>query len=440
MTNIVCLGEVEPLINFIRKYISLQILFIAVATAIFGELRIVPFGWEFRFGLGSSMFFLLLLLMNNVPMLRTGVVTGMVVVLFRTLTGRSFIIEPSLFWEVLVTHVPAMFYYIAFAFGMSRIPKQFFQSRLFLLGIIVTFVDFYSNMVEIGFRKILIETTSLSLTEWMTFLLVACIRVFFVIGLYANIILKQLQAVHFEQQKRYEHTLSVGASLYSESFYMKKIMDEIENLTLSSYDHYRSLKKERLYAHSKHALSIAEGIHEIKKDAQRIRAGLLKLHNDTELNNEMLLSDIIDFVIRANQQYSKWLQKEIEFSCHLHVNYLTSHHLLLLTALNNLAANGVEAIEGSGSVRIRVSEQRKMTIFQIEDTGEGIKEGELPYIFVPGYTTKYDQRGVAATGIGLSHVNNIVEGFNGEITVNSIEGEGTSFVMKILTAKLKVGE
>lgn len=428
------------MINFMRKYVSVQILFIAVATAIFGELRIVPFGWEFRFGLGSSMFFLLLLLMNHVPMIRTGVITGIVVVMFRTLTSRSFMIDPNLFVDVMITHIPAMFYYITFAFGMSRIPKHFFQSRLFLLGIIAIFIDFSSNIIEIVWRKLFIDTPALSFTEWLTFLLVACIRVFFVIGLYANIILKQLQAVHFEQQKRYEHTLSVGASLYSESFYMKKMMDAIEDLTLSSYEHYRSLKKKKLHGHSKHALSLAEGIHEIKKDAQRIRAGLLKLHNDTELNNEMLLSDILDFVIKANQQYSEWLQKDIAFSLHLQVNYLTSHHLPLLTVLNNLTANGVEAIEESGSVKVSVFEDGEKTIFQVEDTGRGIKKRELPYIFEPGYTTKYDQEGVAATGIGLSHVNNIAEVFNGEISITSIEGEGTAFVMKVLTAKLKVGE
>lgn len=426
--------------DYMKKYISIQILFIALATAISGELRIAPFGWEFRFGLGSSIFFLLLLLMNHVPMIRTGIFTGIVVVVFRTLTSSTFTVNPTMFFDVLLTHIPAMFYYIAFALGLSLIPKELFKSRLLLLGVVVVLVDFGSNIVEIWCRKLLTITTPLLWSEWLTLLVVAIVRVFFIIGLYANFILKQLQVLHLEQQKRFEQMLKVGSSLYSESFYMKKMLESIEDLTLSSYELYRRLLQNQLQEYSKHALTIAEGVHEIKKDAQRIRAGLQKLNKQTETKVDMSLAEILDFVIKANLQYSEWFGKNLSIEHSLKVNYVTSQHLPLLIVLNNLVANAIEATEDTGIIHISLYEDIDSTIFIVQDVGNGIKKQDLPYIFEPGYTTKYNQEGIAATGIGLSHVKNIIELFDGEIDVFSSEGEGTKFVMKLSTVKLKFRE
>ena len=49
-----------------------------------------------------------------------------------------------------------------------------------------------------------------------------------------------------------------------------------------------------------------------------------------------------------------------------------------------------------------------------------------PIIFEPGYTTKFNDHGVAATGIGLSHVQEIIHTLEGRIQIETSE-KGTIF-------------
>ena len=78
--------------------------------------------------------------------------------------------------------------------------------------------------------------------------------------------------------------------------------------------------------------------------------------------------------------------------------------------------------------------------FQVTDTGKGIDDDILPYIFNPGFTTKYDEiTGKSSTGIGLSHVKNIIEDLGGNIEVKSEQDIGTTFILKIPRNSLNGG-
>ena len=53
-------------------------------------------------------------------------------------------------------------------------------------------------------------------------------------------------------------------------------------------------------------------------------------------------------------------------------------------------------------------EESHYTWFIIKDTGKGISKEDQAIVFEPGYTTKFNDSGVAATGIGLSHAKEII--------------------------------
>ncbi|MBM0065980.1 sensor histidine kinase [Alkalicoccobacillus gibsonii] len=415
----------------------LTIFFVAAATAICGELRIAPFGTEFRFGLGSSAFFLLLLLFPYLPYIWTGFVTGLVVVIFRTLTSSLFINDPSMFIDAWNIHFSAFFYYLVFGIGMFFLPKKLPDKKLLLFGLFVIGVDVLSNIAEINARFFFLQTNPLLTTEWLTLVVVAAIRVYFVLGLYVGLKMQQMSAVHAEQQKRFEQTLTVSSTLYGESFYMKKMMNDIESITGKSYRLYQKLQDLNLPAPAREALFVSENIHEIKKDAQRVTSGLMKLHDNNKIFTTLDLSEVIHYVVIGNQSYSTWLNKEIEFTTDLLTDYKTDQHLALLSVLNNLTSNAVEAISESGTIFIQVSEKGDQTLFTVTDDGQGIKEQDVDFVFEAGYTTKYHMNGEASTGIGLSHVKHVAASFDGAIEVTSPVTGGAQFVLTLPTYRLK---
>jgi signal transduction histidine kinase len=94
--------------------------------------------------------------------------------------------------------------------------------------------------------------------------------------------------------------------------------------------------------------------------------------------------------------------------------------------LINLILNGVQAMEEGGVLTIRASRQKNNGIFclQVQDTGTGISEEEIPKIFDPFFTTKDVGKG---SGLGLSVCHGIIEQHGGRIEVSSALGKGTTF-------------
>ncbi|NOZ79821.1 MAG: PAS domain S-box protein [Acidobacteria bacterium] len=100
----------------------------------------------------------------------------------------------------------------------------------------------------------------------------------------------------------------------------------------------------------------------------------------------------------------------------------------------NLASNAREAMGGGGTFTVTtgVSGEREdrgdlKVILTIRDQGQGIDDELLDKIFEPYFTTRAAEGG---TGLGLASVKGIVEQHNGDISVTSSVGEGTTFVIR----------
>ncbi len=92
----------------------------------------------------------------------------------------------------------------------------------------------------------------------------------------------------------------------------------------------------------------------------------------------------------------------------------------------NLLVNAVQAIEGPGTIRIRMQAGDWSVTVEVQDTGCGIAAEHLGKIFDPGFTTK----GVGVgTGLGLSICHQIVAAHRGSIRVTSRKGMGATFTV-----------
>ena len=98
----------------------------------------------------------------------------------------------------------------------------------------------------------------------------------------------------------------------------------------------------------------------------------------------------------------------------------------------NLVNNAINYTGDDKKVTIRVTKHKKYYLVEIIDTGKGIKEEEIPYIWDKYYKNdKNHKRNVVSTGLGLSIVKQILELHNYEYGVKSVLKKGTTFYFKI---------
>lgn len=92
----------------------------------------------------------------------------------------------------------------------------------------------------------------------------------------------------------------------------------------------------------------------------------------------------------------------------------------------NLVKNAFEAMPDGGTVRLRSYRKKGSAFLEVEDSGTGIPEDHRDRLFVPSFSTKS-----SGTGLGLAISKKVVEAHGGSISFASIEGQGTTFVIKL---------
>ncbi|MEO6541290.1 MAG: ATP-binding protein [Ferruginibacter sp.] len=92
--------------------------------------------------------------------------------------------------------------------------------------------------------------------------------------------------------------------------------------------------------------------------------------------------------------------------------------------IENLLKNGLDAMEGKGSLNINIKNEAAQVIVDVTDSGKGISKQNITKVFKPGFTTK--KRG---WGLGLTLSKRIIDQYHkGELFVKQSEpGKGTTF-------------
>jgi two-component system, NtrC family, sensor kinase len=186
-----------------------------------------------------------------------------------------------------------------------------------------------------------------------------------------------------------------------------------------------------------------DDLHRILKDAQRCRDTVKELLEFArQTRQEMQAYDLNKAINRTlflleNQTLFHNIQIDKQLAPSLppvHGDIQQINHLLM-----NIILNAAEAMEGHGklTVKTEVINDKKRLLIAISDTGPGIPDHVRPHIFEPFFTTKEPGKG---TGLGLSMVYGIVENHGGKIHTLSRVGEGTSFIIELLSSESINGE
>ena len=128
--------------------------------------------------------------------------------------------------------------------------------------------------------------------------------------------------------------------------------------------------------------------------------------------------------------------ENIEIVCHLNeeLPHLSADPDQLGQVFGNIILNAIQAMSEGGWLTIRSdsadrggpAEGPEWVVVSYTDTGEGISEENLDKLFEPLFTTK--SKGI---GLGLALTRTLVEGHGGTIEVESMVGEGSTFIVRL---------
>lgn len=415
-----------------RIYILLLIM---LATAFLSEMKMNFFDDKFRFSLGIAAFFFGILWYRTVPVLLTGSIVGVFIVTFRILLS---VWLNGISWaDAFSIHFPSVFYYLSFAAIIQATKLRNILENPIRVGVIGAFADVTSNFVELTVRYLFGEFDPYTWKAFIMLVVFGSLRSFFVVGLYNIFSIRQVRALSYARQSELDHLLLINSTLSEEALYLKKSMSNIEEITRKSYHLYKRLMEIDPFSPlAGLALQIAENTHEVKKDSQRIVAGLSKIINQEQLAAHVSILNLCKMVIRANEKYADSLGKKVQFTFQNTLHMTTNQVYSLLSALNNLVANAVEAIFTDGMIELVTTLEGDFVVFSVKNSGPPILEGDRGWIFEPGYTTKYDERGNPSTGIGLSHTRDIVHSLQGEVEHGTAANGMTEFRIRIPKSQL----
>jgi len=102
----------------------------------------------------------------------------------------------------------------------------------------------------------------------------------------------------------------------------------------------------------------------------------------------------------------------------------------LLTILQNLLTNAIKYNHAKGQINLEYSDHGKTIEITIEDTGQGITEEDLPFIFDRYYQSQYTKLSEGGIGIGLAICKEYIQLLSGTIEVQSTPNQGSKFTIQ----------
>jgi len=161
--------------------------------------------------------------------------------------------------------------------------------------------------------------------------------------------------------------------------------------------------------------------------------------NAMALEPQALVDDIQELLAKA-------VGAEVSFKVQIEpgLRPLFADKSYLENALINLAINARDAMDGRGTMLLRVAPRSRVdqdghpadyVMFEVEDSGTGIALDLQERVFDPFFSTKASDKG---SGLGLTMVKTFVENSNGQVTIDSTPGVGTRVALYLPVSRVPV--
>ena len=168
----------------------------------------------------------------------------------------------------------------------------------------------------------------------------------------------------------------------------------------------------------------------ILEESERLESLVTQVHEYTSVLAATLamddiratLHDVVNKFEPIAQQQGVTLVTKIDES--LPLTRMASSQIM--TALSNIMENALEAMPNGGELVLEATQRNSQLFIKILDTGHGIRQEYLNSVYDPFFSSK-----THGAGLGLAVVYQIVKNHDGEITIQSQEGKGTSVTIQL---------
>jgi len=131
---------------------------------------------------------------------------------------------------------------------------------------------------------------------------------------------------------------------------------------------------------------------------------------------------------------AQWEKKRIDFDAQLEERVMImADESMLEIVFNNLIANAIKFTEPGGRIVLRQEKDGKDVLVTIADTGCGMSEDTVKHIFDKFYQGDTSHSG-EGNGLGLALVKRVLDISGGSISVRSVQGEGSEFIVRLRRA------
>lgn len=227
-----------------------------------------------------------------------------------------------------------------------------------------------------------------------------------------------------EQVVQSEKMASLGVLSAGVAHEMNNPLNFIQGGLFGLESYYKDTDQEK----PKHLSALLNAIKEGITRATTIVSSLNEFsHQGKNTQEECQIHHIIDNCLTMLQNKLKnkvVLIKEFDNSNPVVIGSSGKLHQAFL----NILTNAIQAIEDTGTIKIKTSVKNKFLDIIVSDTGLGIKPENITKVTEPFFTTKAPGEG---TGLGLSITYTIIKDHHGKLSYSSKKGKGTTAMIRL---------
>jgi signal transduction histidine kinase len=135
---------------------------------------------------------------------------------------------------------------------------------------------------------------------------------------------------------------------------------------------------------------------------------------------------------------SEFVKKNVVFDFNDNEVFIETDMKQMYQVFSNLLGNAIQYTD-QGHVQVMIERNLENVIIRMTDTGSGISEADLPFVFERFYRSSSDRsRESGGSGLGLAIVKSIINAHGGQISVISQLNHGTTFIIELPIVNTKL--